>query len=82
MNTNIRTNTLECKNRKPRLTKEAVHSFLEWCFDDSINDELINWSAQKICDEYFKLNGIVLSPQFVNQQRRRYQMVNGEIVRI
>jgi hypothetical protein len=66
--------------RKQRMTKSDVMKFVEWCFTDSIVEEIPKWSAGKIAEEYEKATNIKVSPQFVTLQRKKWIMENGKIL--
>ena len=68
--------------RKKRMTKNEVVEFINWCFADIRYNDLIKWSSPKIIEQYKNDKGIILSPQFVNLQRRTWIMKDGKLIKI
>ena len=73
---------ISAMGRKKRMTKNEVVEFINWCFDDVRYNDLINWSSPKIIEQYKNDKGIILSPQFVNLQRRTWIMKDGKLIKI
>ena len=71
----------EPKTRRQRMTKSEVKQYVDWCFSDSVKDEIPNWNNKKIITEYEKVSGRKLSHQFIAAQKKRWVLVNGEVVR-
>lgn len=71
----------EPKTKRKRMTKSEVKQYVEWCFGDSVKDEIPNWNNKKIITEYEKVSGRKLSHQFIAAQKNKWMLVNGEVVR-
>ena len=71
----------EPKTIRQRMTKSEVKQYADWYFSDSVKDEIPNWNNKKIITEYEKVSGRKLSHQFIAAQKKRWVLVNGEVVR-
>lgn len=69
------------KTRRQRMTKAEVKQYVDWCFSDSLKDEIPIWNNKKIITEYEKVSGRKLSHQFIAAQKKKWMLVNGEVVR-
>ncbi len=66
---------------KKRTTKNEKLSFLQWYFDSNNHDSVKDLSGGSVSQLYQQFSNIVVSPTFVNRNRRLYSKQDGEIVK-
>ena len=62
--------------RKKRATNEVIKNFVRWCFD---NEAFVKDTNGRIRQMYLNEKGIELTTSTINNQRKRWVMINGEI---
>ena len=62
--------------RKKRATNEVIKNFVRWCFD---NEAFVKFTNGRIRQMYLNEKGIELTTSTINNQRKRWVMINGEI---
>ena len=68
--------TFERATRKKRATNEMIKEFAKWCFDNKVFDKYTNG---KIRQMYINEKGIDLTTSTINNQRKRWIMIDGEL---
>ena len=68
--------TFERATRKKRATNEMIKEFAKWCFDNEVFDKYTNG---KIRQMYINEKGIELTTSTINNQRKRWIMIDGEL---
>ena len=68
--------TFERATRKKRATNEMIKEFAKWSFDNKVFDKYTNG---KIRQMYINEKGIELTTSTINNQRKRWIMIDGEL---
>ena len=70
-------NKIEKATRKKRLTKKEMQDFIEWAFSENVFEK---YTGGKIKQMYHDLKGIDLTEATIRAQKKRYSLVDGQIV--
>lgn len=62
--------------RKKRATNEIIKNFVRWCFD---NEAFVKYTNGRIRQMYLNEKGVELTTSTINNQRKRWVLINGEI---
>ena len=68
---------IEKATRKKRLTKKEMQDFIQWAFAENVFEK---YTGGKIKQMYHDLKGIDLTEATIRAQRKRYSLVDGQIV--
>ena len=68
--------TFERATRKKRATNEMIKEFAKWCF---VNEVFNKYTNGKIRQMYINEKGIDLTASTINNQRKRWVMIDGEL---
>ena len=68
--------TFERATRKKRATNEMIREFAKWCFDNKVFDKYTNGKIRQL---YINEKGIDLTTSTINNQRKRWIMIDGEL---
>ena len=67
---------IERAMRKKRATNEMIKEFAKWCFDNEVFDKYTNGQIRQM---YIEEKGIDLTTSTINNQRKRWVMIDGEL---
>ena len=68
--------TFERATRKKRATNDMIKEFAKWCFDNEVFNKYTNG---KIRQMYMNEKNIDLTTSTINNQRKRWIMIDGEL---